>query len=85
MLFQAGSEFRDSMLKRHNELRLTHGSAPLSIEANLILDAESYAKRLAQQQSPTPIPDPTLPKDIGENIYIKCGEVVNGESVTNIW
>uniref|UniRef100_UPI00359001DF uncharacterized protein isoform X2 n=1 Tax=Myxine glutinosa TaxID=7769 RepID=UPI00359001DF len=77
---QTADEFEVEFLERHNELRASHGAAPLSMSPKLNAEAQEWANHLAKSGSLEH--SDTMH---GENLYWKTGSDATGKAAVDSW
>lgn len=67
---ESAREFKNEMLKSHNEIRAQHGATSLKWNSKLASEAQSWAEDLASRNTI----QPSSSNDYGENIAYMSGK-----------
>lgn len=78
---QSAREFKNEILKSHNEIRAQHGATSLKWNSTLASEAQSWAEDLASRNTI----QPSSSNDYGENIAYMSGAQLTGRKVTDMW
>lgn len=78
---QSTREFKNELLKSHNEIRTQHGAPSLKWNSKLAAEAQSWAEDLASRNCI----QPSSSNDYGENIAYMSGGQLTGRKVTDMW
>jgi len=78
---QSAREFKNEILKSHNEIRAQHGATSLKWNSKLASEAQSWAEDLASRNTI----QPSSSNDYGENIAYMSGAQLTGRKVTDMW
>ncbi|XP_048580166.1 Golgi-associated plant pathogenesis-related protein 1 isoform X2 [Nematostella vectensis] len=78
---QNAREFKNDILKTHNDYRAQHGTKALKWNARLASEAQSWAENLAQRNAI----QHSSSREYGESIAYMSGAVLTGRKATDMW